>query len=257
MRGLERPIQRAHANYPESTKSAIVTPEVGENITFLGATLNNNSGGDQVMGIGFRFINSRWLFGQWDDSETASLTDDTADAQDTDAGDVPLFTTTSNDGFVVQARDRFGIIGLDISTSEAGSPTYSYQYWNGSAWTNLNTIAEPATFTSGENNIVFAQPLDWTALADGDTPVDTDGLTAGFYAIRVRATTAPSTAPVASEIWVAQLYDYKEAVSDNDVLNITVEDPIGFPIDANSSIIPYFSSPNNDNTVTVRYRVRD
>lgn len=249
-----RPLQTVHSKYAEKTKTAVVTPTSGNNLVFVGATVNNRSGGAAILGVGFKIINGRWLAGQWDDSAGASYTDDTTDAQDAGTDDFPLFTTTDDDGFVVQSLDKFGIIGITVTTAEAGTPTYVVEYWNGTAWADLLTIEEPADYTAAEHAIVFSPPVDWTALAAGDTPVDTDGLTAGYYAIKVDASTAPTTAPIASDLWVAKLYDYKEAVADNAVLNVIPEDSRGYPLQAGEQLIPYFGTAGTSNSVTFRYR---
>ena len=251
-----RPLQNKHSMYAEKTKTSVVVPESGNNLVFVGATVNNRAGSAQIMGVGFKIINSRWKAGQWDESAGPSYTDDTEDAQDAGTNDFALFTTTNDDGFVVQADDQFGIIGIDVTTAEAGSPVYVVEYWNGSAWTDLTTITEPASYTAAEQLIAFAPPIDWTALASGDVPVDTDGLDAGKYAIKVDASTAPSTAPLAATLWVAKLYDYKEDVADNSVLNIIPEDPRGLRMQAGEELIPMFQTTSANNSVTFRYRER-
>lgn len=247
-----------HMNYAEKTKTAVVPAVSGKQLVYIGATLNNRSGGAIIAGIGFKLDNSRWKAGLWDDSEAASYIDDTTDAQDAGTNDFALTTTTNNDGFVIQALDKFGIVGVTVGTAGAGgSPAFEYTYWNG-AWTALTLIETPTWTSTGEKTLAFAPPADWTALAAADTPVATDGLTAGYYAIRVRATTAPSgTAALADIAWVARLYDYKEDVSDNAVLNAIPEDADrGIVLQGGESIIPYFGTAHANNSVTVRYAVR-
>lgn len=178
------------------------TSPVKESIYIHRYEINNNSGSDATCGIGYKLLDADWVAGQWDDSAGASYTDDTTDAQDAGSDDFALTTTTNNDGFVVQADRPFSLVGITVSTAEAGSPVYEYSYWNGTAWTTFTPLVEPDFTGAGDTLIVFPEFLDWTALASGDTPVDTDGLTAGNYAIRVRATTAPSTAPLATLLWV-------------------------------------------------------
>ena len=218
MRHFVRPLQTVNTNYQEKTKTALVSPGVGKNLVFVGATLNNRSGAGQIVGLGFKFNNASWLAGQWDDSAGASYIDDTTDAQDAGADDFALFSTVNNDGLIIQSTTKFSLIGMTVTTAEGGSPVYEYNYWNGSAWTTLTTLEVPSAYTEAEHTIAFVAPSDWAKVVTGDTPVDTDGLSDGHYAIRVRATTAPTTAPLASDLWVASLYDYKEDVSDNDVL---------------------------------------
>lgn len=244
-------------SYPVKAKTDAIPSQSGKQLIFMGATVQNRAGASNFVGIGFKVDNSRWKAGQWDDSETASYIEDTTDAQDVGANDFALTTTTNNDGFVIQSLDKFGIVALQVGTAQAGSPVYEYTYWNGSSWTALTTIEVPTSYTVAEHTIAFFAPTDWAALAAADAPVATDGLTAGYYAIRLRATTAPSTAPLATQIWVAKVYDFKEDVSDNGLINFTPEDPInGIALHGGESIIPYYKTAHADNVVTVRYAIR-
>ena len=237
-------------------KTTLVSPESGQQIVYFGATVNNRSGGAATVGVTFPIDTSRWKAGQWDDSAGASYTDDTTDAQDAGASDFALTTTTNNDGFVVQCLDKFGVVAIDVGTAEAGSPVYEYTYWNG-AWTALTTCVVSSAYTAAEHVIAFPEPGDWTALATGDTPVDTDGLTAGYYAIRMRATTAPTTAPLATKLYVAELYDFKEAVADNGVVNFIVEDTIqGLSLPGGQGIGALFSTASANNAISIRYTTR-
>ena len=255
MTHFERPIQTAHVNYAEKTKTAAVSPASGNNLVFVGGTVNNRAGAAQILGVGFKLNNARLKAGQWDDSAGASYTDDTTDAQSAGGADFPLFTLVNDDGFVVQALDKFGIIGIDVGTAEVGAATYVVEYWNGTAWTDMVTIEEPTAYTAVEQVISFSPPIDWTQLAAGDVPVDTDGLDAGKYAIKVDASAASATtAAVADELWVAKLHQYKEEVADKDLLNVVIEDPIGLALQAGESIIPYFQTTSANNSFTVRYR---
>lgn len=250
---FKRPTLSESFNYDVKAKTDAVTPATGEQLIFKEMQLENNTGGDITVGVGFKLDNSRWKFGQWDDSETASYTDDTTDAQDAGASDAALTTTTNNDGFVVQSLDKFGCVILQVGTAEAGSPVYEYTYWNGSSWATLSTLSVSSAYTVAEHLILFSPPQDWAALASGDTPVDTDGLTAGYYAIRMRATTAPTTAPLATQIWVAKLFDHLKVLSTNTEYNSYVEDDNGILLNGGESIIPIFSSSNADNHVKVLY----
>lgn len=218
------------------------------------AEVGNSSGGDARCGWGFKLKDALWTAGQWDDSAGASFTDDTTDAQDAGADDFALTTTTDNDGFVVQADHKFNILGITVSTAASGgSPAYDYAYWNGSAWTTLNTLATPDFSSTGDTYLEFLTPHDWTPLASGDTPVDTDGLTAGDYAIRVRATTAPSsTAALATVLWTVSLLDYVEVVGDGQS-SITSREVLPLVVPNGCAVVGYCSTADNNNHIFLSY----
>lgn len=220
--------------------------------------VTNRSGAAADMGWGYIMPTTHWLAGQWDDSETPAYVEDTTDAQDAGATDFPLFTTTDDDGFVIQCDYPFNVIGIDLGTAEAGGPTYVYSYWNGSAWTTIdqtNQVFNLPDYTStppANEYIAFPTPYDWVQLATGDTPVDTHGLTAGKYAVRVVATTAPTTAPVADDLWIATLVDFEPQIADDAALSFMVPENILIP--NNASIVPYFGTANAGNLIKVYYR---
>lgn len=244
--------------YPVIAKTAAVPAEAGKQLVFFGASVNNRSGAANTVGIHFPMDNSRWKFGQWDDSGGASYTDDTTDAQDAGASDVTMFLANqADDGFVVQGLDKFGVIAIDVGTAEAGSPVYVADYWNGSAWSTLTTIIVPTGYTIAEHVIAFAPPTDWAALAAADTPVATDGLTTGYYAVKISASTAPTTSPLATQVWVSRLYDFREAADDNSVTNFTAEDTVrGIRLQGGESIAALFETAAAGNAISVRYSTK-
>lgn len=254
---FRRPTLNAHSNYAEKTKTDLVPAVSGQQLVFIGMTLNNRSTAAMKMGVGFKIANARWLAGQWVQASTPKITDGTTDAQSTATGDFGLFTTTNNGGFVIQALDKFGIVGLSVSTAASGgSPVYEYMYWNGSAYATLTLVETPSWSSTGEKTIAFVPPIDWAT--NSGTAVSSDGLTTGYYSIRVRATTASSSAGgTASIAWVAKLYDFKANVSDTAVLNAIPEDSDrGIVLQGGESIIPYFETAHADNSVSVRYSFR-
>lgn len=247
-----------HVNYDEKSKTPLVSPASGEQLQLHEAVLNNRSGDVNTVGLAKQFDNDLWMAGQWDDSEEPSLIDDTTDAQDAGADDFALQTTTNNDGFVIQCRRPFDLISIDISTAESGgSPAAEVAYWGTGGWTtisNSNLIVAPDFSGTGEVLIAFSQPLDMDVLAAGDDAVDTDELTAGYYAVRVRYTTAPSsTAALASAIRVGKLIDFKEALADNDLLNIVPAE--GLLLNGGESIVPVFATASALNSASIKYKV--
>lgn len=217
--------------------------------------VGNSSGANASCGLAYRLPDAMWKAGLWDDSETASYTDDTTDAQDAGTADFAMSTTTNSDGFVVQCRDKFSIIGMDIGTAGSGGgiATKTWAYWNGTAWTTFTPVnAGDFTNNSTYEYAVLGVPGDWTKLASADTPVATDGLTAGMYAVRCVWGTAPTTAPVADSIWLLQLIDYVEIVADGSSITKEFGD---FKVPFRSKVVPWCSTANAANWCTVEYRM--
>ncbi len=178
----------------------------------------------------------------------AAYTDDTTDAQDAGTGDFPLFSLVNNDGYAIQAFYQFNFVAITVSTAEAGSPVFSLQYWNGSTYATLNTIEAPASYSSGLQLIVFHAPIDW---AKGG-PTD-EGYDERMYHIRVRATTAPSTNPLATDIVVARFVDYNEVIDTGEIISIDYEHaPMRFL--GGNALMAYFSTADNDNFIEASYR---
>lgn len=209
----------------------------------------NNSGSDAACGYGYKILDANWKAGQWDDSATPKITDDTTDAQDAGADDFALTTTTSNDGHVVSAAEPFELVGYTVSTASVGSPVYEYAYWNGSAWTAFEVIVAPDFSATGETALAFSAPSDWAKGGSGTDELDDDQ-----YHIRVRATTAPSTAPLATQLWVVRLLDLVGTVSDGTTVNeIRYVVSSGAKIPPGHALVPYCSVSDAGNTISVEY----
>lgn len=125
----------------------------------------------------------RWNFGQR--VAATPNVDKTADIQAGTA--TTIFTLVNNDGYLVYAVKPFNKITFVISqAASGGSPVYTYEYWNGSAWTALTLTTTPDYSSTGTTSAEFVAPSDWVI---GDS---TEALNSDYYALRVLATTAPS-----------------------------------------------------------------
>tara|TARA_Y100000310_G_scaffold225116_1_gene227130 strand:- start:9028 stop:9801 length:774 start_codon:yes stop_codon:yes gene_type:complete len=247
------PIKDINSKYAEKSKTALVSPASGTTLAISEIEVQNRSGSSINLGWGRLLANAGWKAGQWDDSEaSAKYEDDTTDAQESTANDFALTTTTNNDGFVVQALQRFHVVGITQgSTTEAGSPVYEYTYWDGSSWTALTLIDTPDFTSAADTYLSFHAPVDWAKGGDTNDNIDTDK-----YAIRVRATTAPSTAPLGTILWVVRLLQFEEAVPDNNSIIWSETGARGQSVlEGGEGIIPYFGTANASNGVVSRYRV--
>lgn len=109
-----------------------------------------------------------------------------------------IFTTTINDGFLIYGVQKFDKVTMRISQAATGAPVYTYEYWNGSAWSALTTTAVPDYTTLASDTLEFSIPSNW-AVGDG-TEVGGNVL---FYTIRALATTAPGTAVQITSLAIA------------------------------------------------------
>lgn len=212
-------------------------------------SLTNSSGSDAVVGYGYKIPDANYVVGQWDDSAGTKIIDDTTDAQDAGTDDVALFTTTNNDGFVVGSSAKFNNVNLVISTAEVGSPTYEYTYWDGSAWSTLTLIETPDYTAAAEDSITFAAPINWAK--GGDT---NDGADSDKYYIRVRATTAPLTAPLATTVKAVNLVEIIPTLSTGALLNkeeYKMANKNRIP--TGHEVVAYCSVADGANTVQIDY----
>lgn len=221
-------------------------------------SMQNRSAASIVMGIGVRIPNRYWIAGQWDDDAGTPFTDDTTDAQDTGADDFALESTTNSDGYVIASRVPFNAISINVGTADTGgSPVRAARYTDpeGDGWTNFANLfiqdAASAAYSTGEQLVVFGPPTDWGTVASGGL----SGIPEGYYAVNVRATTAPATtAATANAIEIFRLYELTEAVADNNVLNQVwspselVMEPVG------DALVALFGTASLGNRVTAAVR---
>lgn len=216
--------------------------------------------------IGVRIPNWLWGAGFWVDA-TTTFTDDTTDWQDAGANDFALTTvSTNNDGFIVWSKVKFNLITINVGAASSGTSqaaVSNYSKGDGT-WTAFPTNPYLAAFTGastfypqGENIIYFREPAQWgkTTGAEGT------GVPSGVYAIRVRATTAPTTTPgtgTAAEVW--RMYmpsqiksDGTGLLADGAVIEIPhAQGPIAMPY--GDALGVYSTVVTNTNLVTANFQ---
>lgn len=235
------------------------TSPIKEYIDIVEVQIGNSSGSDAKAGWGHSILDADWKFGLWDDNANSgdgSFTDDTTDAQDAGTNDTALgLDVDDNTGFVVLAKQFPNIIKLAIATAEAGSAsTAVVEYWSTSGWATLTTIEVPDYTATGDQYLVALKPVDADLLASGDVPVDTAGADAGYFAVKVRFSTAAGTsAPIATDLSLVKLLDYVEKVADGTASVEREYLPGTLRIPAGCSFIPYCSTANAANWVKVKW----
>lgn len=233
-------------SYSEAGKTALLSPAQGRVLRLYGAYGANRSGGASAVGFLKGFADASWYLGTVSDADTPDITDETATIQA--GGSVDIFTTTANDGFLVQSPKPFNLIGLSVTQGETGSPVYALEYYNGTAWVAVPMLSTPDLTSTGDKLYLFAPPADW---APGGTAAV--GVTSTNYAIRIRATTAGGQAVQANAAWVAELLAYQDDVPHNGQYAYVPPEFLPEQFEAGEYLIPYFSVPNSGNLVTVRY----
>lgn len=245
---------------PTSNNYVLYTHPRGEsggiNLQLAYARLQNRAEADAVVAIGVRLSTGIWKAGQWTDA-TTTFTDDTADFQDVGATDAALETTTNDDGFLVSSGVLFNGLSINVSTASVGTPTRVLEYSTGtSSWTALSNVlsfdSAGANYDTAENVIVFAPPTDWARMTSGHGT----GVTVGHFGLRVRATTAPSTAGVAASISVHRLYFPIEVLSDNNVYEIPLGSMYASLEPNGDALVAYFGIANPQNLVSALVRAR-
>lgn len=106
-------------------------------------------------------------------------TDEITEANNDARDDMLILGAISGDAYYFGSSIQFNVLTLNITTIGIGDYDITFDYWNGSAWTELsidiNTIGDFKE--AGEKYIAFDIPSDWSQVAvDGDT----------FYWIRAR-----------------------------------------------------------------------
>lgn len=194
------------------------TGQDGNGMMVRRAIVENDSASAVTLGIGARLHNDKWLVGSWT-AGTSTLGNTaayTADAQDAGASDVPLSTTTNNDGHIIGCAEPFSAVLYDVGTAAldaggAAGVTGAWTYWNGSSFAALTPIANTIGgsdggtanrfYTATRYEVVFEPPSDWrpatsSSVTGAPTTHPITGTAApsnGWYFIRYAATDAPST----------------------------------------------------------------
>ncbi len=245
-----RLLRSANLAYSLKCRDSALVAATGKQLKLYSCRLLNRSGGAADLGIG-RFLNaSKWTIGQY--AEVAqTFTDVTAPIAAGTA--TTIIDTTVNDGFIVSAKERFGLIVFTVSQAETGSPVYEYKYWNGTAWTALSTINLPTAYPTGEIAVAFSPPYDWVV---GGTAIA--GLDLTKFNIRVRATTHTTANVQVTAAAVAAFFDFQSAVADKGSFSWAVTNiDIPFILDSVEGLMTYFSTANTANMISAQFLIQD
>lgn len=242
-------IEHLHQSYEQAGKAAALSAASGKALDIFAAHLHNRSGVTIDMGLLRKLSSASLGFG----TLTAASTPDFADAMTILAGtSTQIFSTVNNSGYLVQAKTPFSFVGFNVTQAATGGPVYTYQYYDGTTWQTLTTIATPDLTSTGEKLLVFAAPRDWAVGTTGAVGGDTT-----LYSIRVLATTAPGTAVLADSLNVAKFLHFQAGMADKTTLSLNYPYDYSLHLDSGESLLPYFSTASAANCVTVIYQNGD
>jgi len=172
---------------------------------------------------------THWWAGQGANIQ-AAVTVDTTDAQSAAANDFAMETANAaNSGCMFGCSVPFGALSIATTTNSAGSPVRVLEYWNG-AWVTIAAagcvVAPPANWltTAPEDLILFVPPNDWVV---GGTP--TASVNQTTFNLRIRATTAPTTAGLAGRVYLGYVFDARKAMAVNSTWDVAWDNIQGWP----------------------------
>lgn len=240
--GNRRHIQLAQAGCPTIGASSFSLVPQNAQINLHSYSAFNASATSCDVGLGVAFSPASWDFYTYNGT-AALLVTPTVQA----GSAVNLFTTTTNSGFMVECKAPFGFLMMTLSQAQSGSPAYTYQYWNGTAWTTLN-VTTAATYTSiGVIYLTFNPPVDWVK-GDGGL-----GLNTG-YAILVKSSTAGGQSVTATQARVSRWIAYNVSLGGTSRFQVTF-DIAPYLLDSGEQLSPYFSTANNLNTFEASWQI--
>lgn len=217
------------------------------------ASIHNRSASEANCAVAVRLPVDLWTAGQWDDG-TTTYTDDTTDAQDADANDFALMTTTNDDGFAIFCQVPFNVVSVIVGTAANNAPVQVLEYTQaGGTWGTITNAFVPPDFSAtGERLIWFANPQDWAVSESGHGT----GVPVGQWGVRVTTSTAPdTTAGLASLLVLGYALYPTEAIADNKVALVTNEGETPL-LPQGDALCAVISVTNNQNRADMKYRMR-
>jgi hypothetical protein len=99
---------------------------------------------------------------------------------------------------------------------------------------------------------VWGIPCDWTVMTSGHGT----NVTVGHYGLRIRSTTAPTTAGVAATMSVHRIYFPLEGIADNGLYEIPLGSEYARFEQSGDALVAFFSVANPQNLATALVRAR-
>lgn len=241
---IAQPTQILVTAYPQVSKTAALVAPASKQLAINMIRAFNRTGGAIDVGIVRKFSSASFSLFTYDGTSTYTAVLPVPLAG---ANAATIFTTagTAGNGFVIQSKYKSGLIGFTISQTGA-TGVYTYEYWNGAAWSTLTTIAVPVYTSAADIVITFLPPVDWTA--GGPT-----GLSSNLYSIRVKATTRPAADIIVNDLWSGALLEFYASVADKTGVVLEFDTLHPFCLEGGEGVMPYFATANAANGLTISY----
>lgn len=137
------------------------------------------------------------------DYSITTYTNETTDAGDYGTTDLPFLDDPTNDYLYVGRDATFSSVTFFLSTVASSTVTPDWEYWNGSAWTDITETDNTTGFT------ISGKDVNWGTLT-GWATTSVNGVSK--YWVRVIGGSSPSTKPTASYILPEQHADSTTSV---------------------------------------------
>lgn len=236
------PVEHLHTSYGEKGQSMVLSPLASKQIRIYQVKLLNRSNNLCDVGILRKLADEQRKIFYYDGAVVSEITS----AINASTPSI-VFDVAANTALIVQARRKFNLIGIIVSTVETGTPVYEGQYFNGTAFVPLPDIIQTINLVNlGYSLLVFSSPLDQEV---GGEP----GTDQSLYTIKIVATTAPTNAPEITSVQVASMIDFSPGVNINSGMEDSWSVDYPFHLEANEGLIPFFSNPSDLNLVTAFY----
>ena len=250
MGGAAGPVQAPASRliaYTSKGKAPAFPVSLGKQLYVYNARSYNNSGSAQNVGIckihNGQVANVASNYALWTLTTGGTVYTNNGSVL---VGNPTIFTTTNLDGFIIQDKGMFNVIGMTVSQASTGSPVYTYKYWNGSAFTTLTTLETAVYSSTGDVYIAFQSPPDW--VAGGPSQLDQTQ-----FSIQVIASTAPTQAVQISALWVLEFMEFYQAVANNAAVQLSFPDTKPVLLKAGEGLCPYFATANSANSFGAFY----
>lgn len=145
----------------------------------------------------------------------------------------------SGNNYLIQCKEKFNLVALNIGTADTSGFTFTYKYWDGSAFSTLALINTPFLTSTGKKGILFNSPIDWS--------LDSGSL----YSIRIDATGAPNY--VFTSLKCCRMLAYAENVQSKGSVEALFPDR-HLLLQNGETLVGFFSIPDTANTMKASYR---
>lgn len=232
-------------------------------------SIHNRAGGTQLaVGFGGRVPNDYWIAGTWTDATTTFTVNSAVKAAGT-SWPYEGGTTLHNNGLVVLSRAMFNAWSFDVMVSSSAAPVRALSYWGTltgatSAWITITnpfildgaagTLVITGTTIANEAIACWAPPSNMV-LTESDGIAGTN-IPAGYYAVRMRATTAPSVAAVGQRLQIYRMFHLTEALADNGLYEGSYG-PAELRYDQANAAVALFDTANPQNRITINVRASE